>query len=384
MMQVEQVATDIWEPCSGYSRSLPAISEALARQGANVRLHVQRPAQPSHREFRQVTLCQYRPWPVPPRVLAVSPEMRRGLEASARSSDIVHSHVIWQMPAFYAARAARKAKRPIIHSPSGALSEWALNKSRQRKDLMWMLAQGRTFRQTACFHATCVEEYEDIRRAGLKGAVAIIPLGVEVPEQISSGMTPEGRRRLIFVSRVHPKKGIDTLIRSWRTLQDEFPEWELMVVGGDPDSPGYLAQMEELTRVLGAQRVIFRGRVSEEDRAEALRHASLFVLPTHSENFGLVVPEALAAGVPAIVSKGAPWEGLEQQGCGWWIDLGEGPLTECLRTAMAKAPDELLQMGNRGREWAVREFSWDVVARRLLEMYQWVLGRGNPPGWVRT
>jgi glycosyltransferase involved in cell wall biosynthesis len=115
----------------------------------------------------------------------------------------------------------------------------------------------------------------------------------------------------------------------------------------------------------------------------AYREADLFVLPSHSENFGMAAAEALATGTPAIVTKGAPWAGLTQQGAGWWPDVNVDSLAECLDTALRQPASELEAMGLRGREWMKEEFSWARIASMMQQTYRWVLQGGAAPAWVR-
>jgi len=113
------------------------------------------------------------------------------------------------------------------------------------------------------------------------------------------------------------------------------------------------------------------------------RLASLYVLPTHSENFGLTVAEALAAGTPVIVTKGAPWSRLTQEDAGWWIGIGVEPLVACLRNALVLSEERLAEMGRKGRAWMAREFSWDAIGRQMAGFYEWLCGRGPRPACVR-
>jgi glycosyltransferase involved in cell wall biosynthesis len=181
---------------------------------------------------------------------------------------------------------------------------------------------------------------------------------------------------------VHPKKGVDHLLRAWRNVQEQYGDWELHIVG--PDEDGYGHRMQSLSQQLGAERVHFAGPLYGDEKAEMYRTAELFVLPTKSENFGNVVAEALAQGVPVIVSKEAPWEALALHGCGWWHDVGEEPLTGVFRIALALSPETLREMGARGRAWMERELSWSRVGEMMHLTYQWVLGGGAVPDWVRV
>jgi len=257
-----------------------------------------------------------------------------------------------------------------------------LNRSRWLKKAVWALGQGSVLRNSACLHATSEIEYRDIRRKGLSAPVAIIPIVIETPsEQKLLEHTCEPRR-LLYLSRIHPQKGIDILLRAWARIERHFPGWELYIVG--PDNGEYLLQMQALAKDLRIERVTFPGPAYGYEKSQAYWSAELFVLPTHSENFGLVVAEALAHGVPAIVSKGAPWSGLEKEKCGWWVDIRVEPLTECLREAMSKSSEELFDMGTQGRHWMKRDFSWERIGKMMHETYEWVLGGGPPPEWVIT
>jgi glycosyltransferase involved in cell wall biosynthesis len=377
-MDVLQVVTSVAEEASGPSHSVPALCRAVGSLGARVTLHTLAPAPESLSQ--RLDVAQYERW-IALHHLGISPSMKRGLRGAAASADIAHVHGLWQMPTVYPAWAVRGTSCRLVYSPRGTLSAWALGRSRLIKKTMWLACQGRAVRSSACLHATAESESEEIRRLGLRAPVAVIPNGVELAAHGLPAPAEDGPRRLLFLGRIHPKKGVDLLIRAWRGVQASFPDWVLEIVG--PDEGGYLARMQELAGSIGAERVAFPGPAYGTGKAEAYRRADLFVLPTHSENFGMAVAEALAQGVPAVVTKGAPWAGLEEHGCGWWIDPGEGPLTECLRAAMATPHDELRARGGRGRDWMERDYSWGRVGGMMHETYLWLLGGGPAPPWIR-
>lgn len=378
-MNVVHVVPSIAEEAQGPSYSVPALCKALADQQVQVTLHVLEPA-PALGEG-QFAVEVHPAWPILTR-LGISPRMKRALRQAAARADIMHNHSLWMMPNVYPAQAVRGTKCRLILSPRGTVSDWALRRSRWQKRVMWWLCQSRALHDAICFHATSEEECAGIRRLGGRGPVAVIPNGIDIPSP--SPRTPDAatRKRLLFLGRIHPTKGVDVLLKSWREVQDKAPDWELHVVG--PDNGGHLKAMRSLAQHLGAERVSFPGPVYGEQRAAAYRKADLFVLPTHSENFGMTVAEALAHGVPAIVSRGAPWSGLEENRCGWWIDIGQGPLTECLREALQVSRDDLHGRGMRGRQWMARDFSWAGVAKMMRETYQWLLGGGTPPPCIRN
>jgi glycosyltransferase involved in cell wall biosynthesis len=187
---------------------------------------------------------------------------------------------------------------------------------------------------------------------------------------------------VLFLGRVHPKKGLDVLLNAWRAIEPRFKDWDLRIVG--PDNDGYLHRMKQLAADLGLQRVRFDGPLHGDAKWEAYRAAALFVLPTHSENFGISVAEALAAGTPVIVTKGAPWPQLEAQGAGWWIELGTEALVPALERAIDLGVETLSGMGQAGRAWMIRDYSWSRIGRTMAEVYLWLLRGGSPPASVRV
>jgi glycosyltransferase involved in cell wall biosynthesis len=377
-VEVLHIVPRIHAEASGPSYSVPRLCAQLAALGASVSLHALNP--PSALTF-PFPVYYYPSWSVLP-ALGISPAMRRTLRGRALQADILHNHSLWMMPNVYPYTAVAGSKCRLVCSPRGTLSEWALNRSRWPKKIMWLCGQASVVKKAACLHATSEAEYHDIRRLGLHAPVAVVPNGIDLPEApFSDAAFAEQARRLLFLGRIHPKKGLDLLLPAWRRVQDAFPEWELHIVG--EDNNGYRNRVQELARSLGARRVTFSGPVYGAEKGALFSGTQLYVLPTYSENFGLTVAESLAHAVPAIVTKGAPWQGLEQHECGWWPDISVDSLAESLRAALHLSPNELHEKGRRGRAWMEREFSWPKIGQMMQETYQWVLGGGCAPPWVR-
>jgi glycosyltransferase involved in cell wall biosynthesis len=370
------VVSSIAEEASGPSYTVMRQCESLIDNGENIQLATL----DSGQDFMHLSFMKGFPLGVGPRKLGLSPQMRRWLRQVVLSeqAEIIHSHGMWMMPNVYAGWATRGKKCRLIVSPRGTLSKRALDESARAKRIFWWLLQEPAIRRASCFHATAESEFEDIRRAGFRQPVCIIPNGIDVHAVREKSLG--SRRKLLYLGRIHPIKGIDFLLQAWRTLEGRFPDWDLRVVG--PDNGGHLPRMQILAAQLGLRRVEFTGPLYGGEKWHAYHEADLFVLPTHSENFGISVAEALASGTPAIVTRGAPWSELERRGAGWWIDVGVDPLVACLGQAMLRPREDLADRGALGREWMIQEFSWERIGVMMDQTYRWLLSGGEMPKWV--
>jgi len=261
------------------------------------------------------------------------------------------------------------------------LAPAALRFSSVKKKLVWNACQGAVMRGAACLHVTSNEEHDDMRTMGLTNPIAVIPNGIDVPKLSGSRKTDSRDRCVLSLGRIHPKKGLDSLVRAWACVERKRPDWRLRIVG--PNEAGHAKKLREIARRLNVERLSIETPVYGPDKFRAYRDADLFILPTLSENFGLTIAEALASGTPAICTKGAPWQGLETERCGWWIDHGVEPLVAALDIAMTTPREELGAMGVRGYAWMQRDFSWDRIAVDMLHIYKWILGTGERPASVR-
>ena len=315
-----------------------------------------------------------------PARLGRSSQMRSWLTNAVKcgSVDIMHNHSLWMMPNVYSCNAVKGTSVPLIVSPRGTMSEWAMSNGAKVKRVFWPLVQRPALDQVTCFHATARSEYEDIRRLGFQQPVAVIANGIDIPD--ARKPRRGNMRTLLFLGRIHPKKGLDTLLPAWKQVQQRFPNWQLRIVG--PDNEGYLEEMKQLAATLKLQRIEFTGPLTGTHKTQAYFDADLFVLPTYSENFGMTVAESLAAGTPAIVTSGAPWSGLDVNNAGWWIDIGIDPLVVCLEQALSQPHTSLDAMGLNGRQWMESDFSWDNIAVEMKATYDWILNGGLKPECV--
>jgi glycosyltransferase involved in cell wall biosynthesis len=371
----------------GPSYSVPRLCEALAAAGAETMLlSVARDeggrCDAYDKGYRDCRFAwDYSRTPIL-RGLRSSRSLSRALRGGAVNADVIHNHGLWLMPNVSAGAAAASGLTPLIISPRGMLAPAALAFSRTKKSTFWALLQGSVVRQAACIHATSEQEHEEIRSFGLANPIAIIPNGIDLPElPVPWPVGPAVERVVLSLGRIHPKKGLAQLVHAWSKVEAAYPGWRLRIVG--PPEAGHDSELRALSTELGLTRVSIEGPAYGEAKTLAYREADLFVLATLNENFGLTVAEALAAGTPAISTKGAPWSGLESEGCGWWIDHGVEPLAAALAHTMALPRGALKAMGDRGREWMAQDFSWDRVARDMLDVYLWLARSAELPPMVR-
>ena len=293
--------------------------------------------------------------------------------------NLIHDHGLWLPNNRTTSVMACELNIPLVVSPRGMLEPWALKYKGWKKKFFWLAWQKSAIEKAALLHATANNEADNLRALGLKNPIAIIPNGVDVPASVANH-EPESERIVLFLSRVHPIKGINNLINAWEQLKPQG--WKLVIAG--PDEGGHLAEVQSQIAAAGlTTQVQCIGPVEGEAKWQLYQQASVFVLPTFSENFGIVIAEALAAGVPVITTTGTPWRELPEKGCGWWVDIGVQPLVGALREALGLTDEQRRDMGLKGREWMQAEYSWSKIATEMIAAYRWVLEGGSPPACVR-
>lgn len=374
-MKLVHVVPHIDQEAAGPSYSVPRLCQSLADCGN----HVVLTCIAARGEIPSVALDLHPQWPVFGR-FAISTSLASALARKAKGVDVVHNHSLWSMVNVAAGWVVPGKRAKLVTSPRGTLSPWALGRSRGVKRLLWPL-QRRALTRADLLHATSEVEWQQIRTLGFKAPVAVIPNGIDLPN-LPQTKPLNDKRTLLFLGRIHPTKGLDRLLHAWAALQATHPEWRLVIAGKGEDA--HVQEVQGIAKSLDVQRVEFPGPLYGQAKAEAYFGADLFVLPTHSENFGMVVAEALAYGCPAVVSRGAPWSGLESEGCGWWVDNDVQSLTPALRVAMQLPVAQLASMGLRGRAWMAREYGWEAIGQKMDAAYRWLINGGERPTWVKV
>lgn len=302
--------------------------------------------------------------------------------------DLVHLHGIWQYELHRCAVICRRWKIPYVVAPRGMLEPWSLKTKWLKKRIARWLYQDHDLKMAAALHATAESEADQFRKLGFTNPVIVSPNGVNVPEvskRVARECEVEARkaRRVLFVSRMHPKKGVLELVEAWASVRPKEWQCELVYTLNGEEERVYEAEVKARITALGLSYVaqgeevktaadfILTGPLNDEEKWSAYARADLFVLPTYSENFGIVVAEALWAGVPVITTKGTPWCELLECRCGWWIDLPpKKSLEAALREAMAVGRESLCEMGVRGRKLVEEKYTWKAVCDAMVEGYR--------------
>ncbi len=305
-----------------------------------------------------------------------------GAALGSMKPDVVHVHGLWRLYLAQAARFAHSRGVPVIVSTHGMLHAPARRQRGAFKQMERRLFQDDVLRRARCLHATADDEADEIRKLGFNTPIAVIPWGVELPDSSSAPHAASDQPVVLFLGRIHPTKGLDTLLRAWARVCGRCPSARLTLAGyGDG---GYRERLISLAASLGiAGSVTIEGPVDSAGRERLFAAASLLVLPSPSENFGLVVPEALVRGLPVVATHGAPWSCVVAERCGWWVPPAEDAVAGALAEALDSAPAALREMGERGRRFARATFVWDRVAAAMVALYAWTLGEGPEPAFVR-
>lgn len=310
-----------------------------------------------------------------------SKPLSRWLDEHVADFDVVHIHAVFSHACIAAARACGSQGVPYVVRPLGTLDPWSLRQKPVRKKLFWHLGVGRMLRKAAAIHYTAPAEQRLAEEKGRLARGVVIPLGVETDQEEQAArdgreegdFLPKGQPYILVLSRLHRKKGIELLLPAFLSaVRRGFGEWKLVLAGdGDADYLESLRRLVESER--GAGHVVFTGWLDGQKKKSVLRGAALLALTSYQENFGLCVVEALACGVPALVSPHvnlAPE--IEAAGAGWVAPLDAGSLESALLEAMGDV-EERARRGRAGVELARRDFSWDAVVKQLTFAYNEVM-----------
>lgn len=371
----------------GPARSVTGLCNTLADRNIEVQLasldlgkQFAAPMRPASRQVtttlvpRQVALGLRQIW-VPQFQQTLSSLVSRG------EIQIIHDHGLWEPSNQAAAQTAVKYNLPLIISPRGTLEPWARRQKFVKKQVAWYLYQRRNLARATVLHATSVAEAEHLRQLNLRQPIALIPNGLELPAMpaAKSNKPTLGMKTILFLSRIHPVKGLLNLVEAMRLAQ--LQGWRVVIAG--PDSNGHQAEVQAAIHAAGLDSLFtFVGAVDDHAKWALYQQADLFVQPSFSENFGISIAEALASGVPAIATQATPWAELEKHQCGWWVSVGAEPLAQALREATQLDDSCRQQMGQNGRLLIEKKYTWPAIAEQMTAVYRWILQKDSKPACI--
>lgn len=294
---------------------------------------------------------------------------------------IIHNHGCWMAPNYLARRLANELSLPLLTSPRGMLEPWSMGFHSNIKKWAWWLYEKQNLQCADAFHATSAAEVESIRNLGFRQPIYLIPNGVEItppPAECPQELEVIKQPFVLFLSRIHPKKGLDILLRSWDELKGRHPEWSLVVAG--PDLEHYRTKLE--TTFPGSNQLHWIGPATGRSKDWLLANASLLCLPTHSENFGIVIAEALAHGTPVLTTDQTPWKVISEKQCGWVTKPDQKELTVSLANAISTPPGQLSEMGTYASRWMKQDFNWSSIAESMCQAYAHLSGSGPAPHFL--
>lgn len=298
--------------------------------------------------------------------------------------DVFHTNSCWMPLSALMAIWAKKAGYKTVYTPHGMLEPYSIARFYWRKKLpAILLFQRRGVAVSDIVHATAESERYNLLELGWNPNVTVIPNCVSVREihlkhnELQDSTNLKRNKNILFLSRVHPKKGIEILLEVISKLRNQL-ENHTVTIAGD-GNPAYVNSLKDLASRYGIDHIVrFIGPVYGDAKWQLYAEADLFVLPSYSENFGIVVAEALASGVPVITTKGTPWQELETRNCGWWVNATPDDLAKAIRDFLKKTDADLVEMGLNGRQLVEEKYDSKAVARQFIHLYKHLSGICQP------
>jgi poly(glycerol-phosphate) alpha-glucosyltransferase len=314
--------------------------------------------------------------------------------------DILHCHGIWQYPSFVDLVVKRKLGTPYVISPHGMLDSWAVRNSSWKKKVAGWAFEDRHLKGASCIHALCQSEADAIRAYGIKNPIAVVPNGMDLPDFAPSMFNVQRstkRYRLLFLGRIHPKKGLRELIEAWSVVQGDWKnDWELVIAGWDDG--GHLGCLEKLASSLGLQWTLdelasdlfpppsalrFVGPIFGVEKEALLRSVDAFILPSFSEGLPMSLLEAWSYGLPVIMTPQCNTPIGFDLAAAIRIDPEVKSIAQGLHQFFSLSEEDLKAMGQRGRRLVEGQFNWKKIAEDMINVYKWILDGGTPPDCVR-
>lgn len=374
-MKILHVISGVGRGGGGTSEVVPRLCRAQKEAGHDVTLAVARHeavSDAAQKAFASGVSCAaFKSFRVLPSV-SFSPSFARGIVRLVREADIVHLHGLWQDPCWHAAAECRRQHKPYVMMPHGFLEPERLKISKWKKRLVGWLVERRNFKHASALVATSESEAKGLRQYGLRNPIHIMPIGLDIDPFLPP--IEHEQKTLLYFSRITPIKGLDMLAEAWANLGVEKrcrcrEDWKLLLVG--PDDRGYT---EEIKRVFAekcpAGSYEFRGPVFGSDKYKLLASVDAMVLPTRSENWSIAVAEGMAAGLPVVCTKGAPWPCLGEN----WVDVSVEGIKSGLSRILNASDAVRRKIGLENRQWVKEHLGWNVIVKDMDFFYREIVG----------
>lgn len=376
------MAHGVEEEQTGAGYVIPRLCSVLVQQGIKITLVALDLGGYLIEGLTEADGLEFRRFPyMGPRKIGYSPELRAFMKGALEDADIVHTHFLWAYPQALAARMALRDQKPLVQTIHGALFPEALSKSKLAKFLWLKFIDGPALQKAQCVVATSESEAKCIENRLSPKRLEIIPNAIETPnlpdKDFAVGRAHEvlgthDGKYVLYLGNLHIHKNIEKLIEAWSGIQRNWPGHILVVAG--PGMRKYIMKLQGLIHRLGlTERIKLFGPVYGLDKWALLYAADVVVLPSRSENFGLVVAEALYCGTPAVASQGTPWSCLEPEGFGHWVKTEDSLLAKAIQDVLSWSTESRKLMAVNAQQFIRNHFSWEEVAKQYIRLYTGLL-----------
>lgn len=376
-MNILHIITTLDKSAGGPSRSLPLMCLGLRKEGVNSNILTYKSANPNI--IHLTGLLESLNMVNKERTLLRSIFSENIIRLIKEDVDILHLHNLWSLLLHNVSIFAKRKGIPVVWSPRGTLEPWSLRQKYLKKKLALFCYQRKDLSNAICIHATAIEEAKNIRELGFKNHIAVIPNAIDVNFYTLKSWSGEKKKTISFLSRIHPKKGIEMFLEAWSRLPATIiQDWSIKIAGEGTGrySLNYLRNLikdkyyDFDIEVVGPKYGI--------DKLNFLHQTDLFILPTFSENFGMAIAEAMACGIPVITTTGTPWSVLKDKSAGWWVSPDVFSLVETLSEALVLDRNVLAQKGMVCRNIIENNFSIEIVSKQYCHLYEWLLNQNSP------
>lgn len=367
----------------GLSAAVPQLASAVAAYSfETVRIagFCDRDEEDSNARHPGITINR---WPASRMAWFRQPELKRAFRGEVNSARGVHLHGLWTQSSSASADAARLLKKPYVVSAHGMLDRWALANKRFKKSVYAALTERDNVKGAACLHALTNSEVGDYRRFGATQPIVVIPNGVTVPRSIQPSTffdrhpALRGKRLVLFLSRIHPKKGLRILVEAWSKVSQRYPDAHLVLAG--PDFENTRQSLEELIQMHGlSDTILFTGMLDQQLKWSALAAAECFILPSFSEGLSVATLEAMGCGLPVIITEQCNLPEVGTVGAGWTVQPTAPQVTSALDEMLGNSAAMNRSIGQRGRRLVEQKYSWPLIAEQLCDVYSWLEGGASP------